>query len=96
MGQRRQEIIDLSDIDETRKRNLLREGYYDDEYTLVYDDVTYSDLEKGYQTYDFVLKRMDGKYFMGEYNYSHHWDDIDQIGKLAEVLKKSKVITYYE
>lgn len=90
------DLYDFAEIVQENKNALLYE-----EYNYMVDEVTYSDLEKGYQENKMVLQRKsDGKFFQVEYNTSpqHSITDINHYNPLIgyEVFQKTKTITYYE
>lgn len=100
------EIIKVSNILETRTKeeflSQIREEFFSYnglDYKEVQSNVTYSDLEKGYQDKDHIFKRSDGKFFKIECSWTPncYHKECDQIDSdLEEVVPKEKVITVYE
>ena len=96
------------ELDEHLLRSLLDEEYenYDEEEILDYEFIQeyeiYHDLEKGYEDYDVIIKRVsDGKYFKFEYSKSNYHDIFsDGLGGIPshayEVIPKIIKTTIYE
>jgi|ERR1041385_8812776 hypothetical protein len=96
------EIVKLSTLGEYVKPYLAFEGgiYEDKErtYEEVNEEVTYRDMEKGYEDITKVYKRVsDGKYFKWSYSYSPHVGLIDYAcsEELVEVFPEQVTITTY-
>lgn len=67
-----------------------------DDFEFISEEVTYYDLEKGYEDTDTVIKRIsDGKYFKGSWMHSYYLDD-EYPDEFEEVFPKEKTITIYE
>jgi hypothetical protein len=74
-------------------RSLLDQGYedYDEnedlEFEFIEENETYSDLEKGYEDYEVIIKRIsDNKYFKFEYSQSPYHSIFDEaLGGLPSV-----------
>ena len=98
------EKIELS---EHLLRSLLDQDYedYDENedlgFEIIEENETYSDLEKGYEDYDVIIKRTsDNKYFKFEYSQSPYHSIFDEaLGGLPSIAnevfpKKIKKIIY--
>ena len=95
------EKIDLSTIPNFRDLCYGEEIYDNDEddakilYSLIQDDTTDYDLEKGYAMKQIVFQReSDQKYFTFEYMYSPHYNDRRAI-TATEVFPIEANITLY-